>query len=139
MVTCTMVVPLLAVTTLCMLSDALSRNSSITTLDLANNQLWGVRGAQQIRDMLVCSPSLQELLLPFCGITSAGACEIVRGASQSKSLRRLDLSQNHIGDDVPWPAYSPSGDGSAAHVNPEMRAVDLSFNWIQVIHASSIS
>ena len=41
-----------------------------------------------------------ELLLPYTCMGSADAVEILLGASCSRSLQRLDLSQNHIRDEV---------------------------------------
>ena len=57
---------------------------------------------------------------------AAGACEIFRGAAESPTLERLDLSQNRISDDVPeWPH-------DLVLRNRCMQEVDMSFNWVQV-------
>lgn len=55
-----------------MLCDALSHNSSVTSLDLSNNQLWGLRGAKELRAMLRRNGGLRTLLVPFCNIASPG-------------------------------------------------------------------
>ncbi|GLI71299.1 hypothetical protein VaNZ11_016439 [Volvox africanus] len=113
------------ISTLCMLCDGLARNSSVTHLDLSNNQLWGLRGAKELRLMLTGNGGLRVLLLPFCNITSVGAVEILRGAAECATLEQIDFSQNHIGDDV------LDGSEVAELRNIAMREIDLGFNWIQ--------
>ena len=61
-----------AVTSLCLLCEALGGNTSVTHLDLSNNSLWGVRGARELRRMLARNGGLRVLLLPFCNIASPG-------------------------------------------------------------------
>ncbi|GFR52227.1 hypothetical protein Agub_g14680, partial [Astrephomene gubernaculifera] len=142
------------ISVLCMLCEGMAANHSVTHLDLSNNQLWGMRGARELRTMLRGSAGLRVLLLPFCNIASAGAAEIFKGVAESASLEQLDLSQNHIGDDVPdWTellgapgvaAVPPAGGVAAGSGGPgagagaggrarngSLREVDLSFNWVQ--------
>ncbi|GIM08850.1 hypothetical protein Vretimale_12818 [Volvox reticuliferus] len=113
------------ISTLCMLCEGLEHNSSVAHLDLSNNQLWGLRGAKELRLMLKGAGGLKVLLLPFCNITSVGAVEILRGAAECATLEQIDFSQNHIGDDVlDWSDVVELR-------NMAMREIDLSFNWIQ--------
>lgn len=55
-----------------MLCEGLSGNSSVSYLDLSNNQLWGLRGAKEVRMMLRGTGALRVLLLPFCNVASLG-------------------------------------------------------------------
>ncbi len=77
-----------------MLCDALAANSSVTHLDLSNNQLWGMRGARALRGALRTAGGLKVLLLPYCNIASPGedvggsvtACHL--GSSNTSRLVR---------------------------------------------------
>lgn len=74
-------------------------------------------------------PPLASSIARVC----AGASEVLRGAAESRSLERLDLSQNHIADDVVDWAAPPGPDSSAVVLrNTTMAEIDMSFNWVQV-------
>ncbi|CAL8303196.1 unnamed protein product [Lota lota] len=75
-----------------------SKSSGLRTLDLTDNSL-GDLGVKELSHGLT-SPSctLELLSLPLCRI-SEGGCTFLASALNSCSLRELDLSYNHPGDD----------------------------------------
>ena len=80
------------------LCRALSANSSMRTLDMSYCHLTTshcVCLGQLLRQPIHCQ--IEKLDLSWCGLTSDGVGEVVRGLSDHHSLRELDLSSNQIG------------------------------------------
>ncbi|GAX73285.1 hypothetical protein CEUSTIGMA_g739.t1 [Chlamydomonas eustigma] len=82
------------------LCHALASNKSVTSLDLSSGKL-GPGGPEALKGMLMRNNGLKEVILAYTGLSSQDAADIMSGASYNRTLKRLDLSQNHISDDVP--------------------------------------
>ncbi|XP_072892583.1 NACHT, LRR and PYD domains-containing protein 3-like [Hemitrygon akajei] len=80
------------------LVSALSRNASLTELDLSVNEL-GDSGVKLVFAALK-NPEckIQKLEMETVGLTDSGAEDLVSVFSTNPSLRKLDLSENKLGD-----------------------------------------
>ncbi|XP_051865187.1 NACHT, LRR and PYD domains-containing protein 3-like isoform X2 [Pristis pectinata] len=80
------------------LASALSINSSLTELDLSDNEL-GHSGVKLVSAALrdpVCK--IKKLELRGVGLTDSGAEDLASALSTNRSLTELDLSDNKLGD-----------------------------------------
>ena len=82
------------------LCRALSANSSMKILNMSYCHLTTshcVCLGQLLRQPIHCH--IEKLVLIYCGLTSDGVGEVVRGLSDNHSLREFDLSRNQIGSE----------------------------------------
>ena len=78
--------------------QALIDNKNILSLDVSYNpELLGTVSACQVMGTLLEKGGLVNVLLNNCGINDRGFMELTRGASCSRSVRTLELSNNKIG------------------------------------------
>lgn len=91
------------------LAQALRDNQNIVFLDLSQNPDLLVTPASCVAlARLIETGGLNTLLVNNCGVNDRGFMELTRGASLSRTIRSLELSDNHIG---------PTGANWAATVN----------------------
>ncbi|KAG1677999.1 hypothetical protein FOA52_000794 [Chlamydomonas sp. UWO 241] len=108
-------------TSLNMLCAAMTENTCVRSLDLSCGRL-GAGNASALRSMLAANGGLRELSLPYLGMGSDEAGEVLLGALCSTTLLRLDLSQNHLKDDVPLIHLGSLLGSPPAHPAPDARA-----------------
>ena len=77
------------------LVETLSHNHTLQVLDISENKIQ-VKGACSLSDCR--NASLAEVRLSSCGLHSKAAEEIGKMIFHNQSIRRLDLSNNEIGD-----------------------------------------
>jgi len=81
------------------ISEALKRNTSLTTLDLHDNEIGDI-GLKSISNVLPQNSSLIELNLYDNSIGDEGATIMSQALKQNTSLTKLPLSDNSIEDEV---------------------------------------
>ncbi|KAH0621044.1 hypothetical protein JD844_022054, partial [Phrynosoma platyrhinos] len=81
------------------LSTVLSRSQKLTELKLGCNSSLGVQGVQLLCEGLEHPDcKLQSLELDECGLIAAGCQDLIPVLSTSKTLRKLNLERNKLGD-----------------------------------------
>ena len=114
------------------LSQALKANSSLTSLDLSTNRIEDT-GAASLSQALTANSSLTSLDLSWNGIGATGAASLSQAIKASSSLTSLDLSFNRIHDT------------GAAHLAQSLKAkskltnLNLSWNRISLTGADYLS
>ena len=71
---------------------------SIEHLYLTHNPI-GDTGASLIFDAMQGAATLKTVIMRKCGITSSGAKDLSRALCQNKSLEKLDICSNNLGDE----------------------------------------
>ena len=83
------------------LAAALCNNTKLKHLDLTNNPIGEhVEGVTAVAKMLVENKTLTDLELQDCHISSEGAVELAAALCKNTKLKRLDLTNNPIGEHV---------------------------------------
>ncbi|XP_011310062.1 uncharacterized protein [Fopius arisanus] len=77
------------------LNDLLINNGILSSINLSGCRI-GPRGAKRLIDGIGRAPALQYLNVSKCQLGDEGATHICHGASESLTLRVLDLSDNDI-------------------------------------------
>ncbi|KAI9365955.1 hypothetical protein DFJ73DRAFT_152358 [Zopfochytrium polystomum] len=114
------------------ISQALSKNkSNISSLNLSGNAI-GNTGAEDLAEMLTKCETLEELHLSLNMISDIGASAIGKALPKS-SLKRLVLSENHIGD------AGAKEVARGLEIGSRLTSLDLSANWIGTVGAASIA
>ncbi|XP_043826129.1 ribonuclease inhibitor isoform X2 [Dromiciops gliroides] len=81
------------------ISSVLQANSSLTELSLPNNELKDEGAQLVLKGLQNPNCKIQKLSLQNCSITGAG-CELILSLLRTKpTLRDLQLSDNHLGDE----------------------------------------
>ena len=114
------------------LSQALAANTSLTTLNLSLNFI-GAEGATSLSQALAVNTSLTTLYLSHNSISNAGATSLSQALEVNTSLTTLDLSHNSIG------AEGATSLSQALAVNTSLTTLDLSHNSIGAEGATSLS
>jgi hypothetical protein len=80
------------------IAQSLVDNKNVLTLDLSHNPelLRSLHSCQTMAHLLEVG-GLQTVLLNSCGVTDRGFMELTRGASNSRTVRNLELSGNSVG------------------------------------------
>lgn len=79
-------------------AQALRDNQNIVFLDVSHNpDLLVAPASCQVLAQLIETGGLSTLLANNCGVNDRGFMELTRGASLSRTIRSLELSDNHIG------------------------------------------
>jgi Ran GTPase-activating protein (RanGAP) involved in mRNA processing and transport len=81
------------------LTEALSLNANLESLDLRNNRI-GPEGAGQIARMLQTNKGLNKLDLRWNEIGSSGANEILQALKSNKTLKSIDMSGNKVPESI---------------------------------------
>ncbi|KAL9965573.1 hypothetical protein ACROYT_G029388 [Oculina patagonica] len=105
------------------LAAALQKNASLTELDLSLNKI-GDHGATGLAEALQENKSLTKLHLYLNGIGGQGATRIAGALQENTSLAELYLSLNNIGD------YGATGLARALRENTSLAVLNLSYNTI---------
>ena len=82
----------------CVISDFLTDNSTVETLDLSHSNI-AINGTVAIAKCVKENKTLKELILSKNNITCKGAKKISESLQINKSIQKLDMSDNDIGDD----------------------------------------
>ncbi|XP_068753915.1 protein NLRC3-like isoform X2 [Montipora capricornis] len=114
------------------LSQALAVNTSLTTLNLPRNSI-GAEGATSLSQALAVNTSLTTLNLPGNSIGAEGATSLFQALAVNTSLTTLNLSDNSIG------AEGATSLSQALAVNTSLTTLDLSYNSIGAEGATSLS
>mmetsp|Transcript_62113 Transcript_62113/g.148136 ORF Transcript_62113/g.148136 Transcript_62113/m.148136 type:complete len:387 (-) Transcript_62113:11-1171(-) len=112
------------------LAGALSRNATVTTLDLRENRI-GNSGAESLADALAMNSALKTLILGQNSVREQGAKKIAEALNENQTLTSLDLSDNgleHYGAEH----FSKV----LASCNRSLRSLSLAGNNLQHIGAS---
>ena len=114
------------------LSQALAVNTSLTTLELSDNSI-GAEGATSLSQALAVNTSLTALDLSGNSIGAEGATSLSQALAVNTSLTTLNLSWNFIG------AEGATSLSQALAVNTSLTTLNLSRNCIGALGATSLS
>ncbi|XP_068753925.1 nucleotide-binding oligomerization domain-containing protein 2-like [Montipora capricornis] len=114
------------------LSQALAVNTSLTTLDLTWNSI-GDEDASSLSQALAVNTSLTTLDLSHNSIGAEGATSLSQALAVNTSLTTLDLSDNSIG------AEGATSLSQALAVNTCLTTLNLSYNSVGAKGATSLS
>ncbi|XP_063976488.1 leucine-rich repeat-containing protein AAC1 [Diachasmimorpha longicaudata] len=86
------------------LNDLLSNNEVLTSMNLSGCRI-GPRGAKRLVNGIGRAPVLQYMNLAKCQLGDEGGSAVCDGASNSLSLKVLDLSDNGLQETCAWSFY----------------------------------